>query len=355
MTVPSDCSALGCEVEVGAIESQLKKLWEADQARTNASLINFAVYSENASALAENSEIVREITREHACRAILIGVDREVSEAGMRSWVTAHCNIANGNKTVCCEQIAFHLTGCVRGRLSNTVFAHLHSDLPLIFWWQGELTERFHAPLYSWIDRLVVDSSDWENPLEHFRTLETLISEQNLVVQDLSWTRTYQLRLSIAALFDDPNAQAALPAIEKVKITTSEKGRISGLQLLAWLAEQCGWRSANELLTVESEAGSYHFETAQGGAVNASVVVEKGSAAIGSIEIEAGDVTVHISHKAGDNLLHLKLNANGHTTEQSAPADSDEPVGLVRDQLSRGGKNSLFRKVYSKFLEILAE
>ena len=56
MTVPSDCSQLGCEVEVGAIELELKRLWEADEARTNASLINFAVYSENASALADAHE-----------------------------------------------------------------------------------------------------------------------------------------------------------------------------------------------------------------------------------------------------------------------------------------------------------
>ena len=160
MTVPNDCSQLGREVEISQIEVELKRLWEADEASTNASLINFAVYSENAKALSQNSETVREITRQHSCRAILIGVDQEDSEVSMRAWITAHCNLMNGNKSVCSEQIAFHLTGQVSGRLSNTVFAHLNSDLPLIFWWQGELSERFNDRLYSLIQRLVIDSSE---------------------------------------------------------------------------------------------------------------------------------------------------------------------------------------------------
>ena len=353
MSVPDNCSALGCEVEVGSIDLELKKLWEADQARTNASLINFAVYSEDVSALANNSEIVREITREHACRAILIGVDRDQPVASMRSWVTAHCNIANGNKTVCCEQLAFHLSGRVNGRLSNTVFAHLNSDLPLIFWWQGELTERFHAPLYSWIDRLVVDSSDWSNPKEQFSRLSDVMLKRKLVVQDLSWTRTYHLRVSIASLFDDPAAQAAIPSISKVRIITSQKSKVSGLQLLAWIAEQCKWAPAQQLLSVDSEGGGYQFESQSGKLIETSVLADESSAAIGLVEIEAGDVTMRVSQAKGASLLHLQLIANGHTIEQSAPADCSEVVGLIKDQLSRGGKNSLFRKIFPRFMTLL--
>ena len=36
---------LGMPVEVGAIDGELKKLWEADDASTNASLMNFLVSS----------------------------------------------------------------------------------------------------------------------------------------------------------------------------------------------------------------------------------------------------------------------------------------------------------------------
>ena len=353
MTVPNDCSQLGREVEIGQIEVELKRLWEADEARTNASLINFAVYSEDASALSQNSDTVREITREHACRAILIGVDRDEVEISMRAWITAHCNLMNGNKSVCSEQIAFHLGGRVSGRLSNTVFAHLNSDLPLIFWWQGDLSERFNDRLYSLIKRLVIDSSEWQNPLAQFEKIVPAMQEYNMVVQDLSWTRTYHARLAIATLFDDPLAQAAIPAIKTVRVVTSAEGRIAGLQLLAWFAAQCEWRKASELIAAESVADSFDFEHSHGGVVKTSVVTQSGSAAIGLIEIDAGDVQLTISRSKGNQVLHLKMKAHGHVSEQSAPADSEDVVGLVRDQLSRGGKNSLFRKIFPVFIDML--
>jgi len=353
MTVPNDCSQLGREVEIGQIEVELKRLWEADEASTNASLINFAVYSEDASALSQNSDTVREITREHACRAILIGVDREEPEISMRAWITAHCNLMNGNKSVCSEQIAFHLGGRVSGRLSNTVFAHLNSDLPLIFWWQGELSERFNDRLYSLIQRLVIDSSEWQDPVGQFAKIAPAMQEYSVIVQDLSWTRTYHARLAIAALFDDPIAQAAIPAIQKIRVVTSPEGRIAGLQLLAWFAAQCEWRKASELIASESVADSFHFEHSHGGSVEASVVIDSNSAAIGLIEIDAGDVQLTISRSKGKPVLHLKMETQGHASEQSAPADSEDVVGLVRDQLSRGGKNSLFRKIFPVFIDLM--
>ena len=51
MSVLNSTENLGIPVEVGAIESELKKLWEADEASTNASLMNFLVYTEDPSRL----------------------------------------------------------------------------------------------------------------------------------------------------------------------------------------------------------------------------------------------------------------------------------------------------------------
>ena len=72
MTTP-DTAHLGMEVPIGSIEKELKKLWEADQASTNASLMNLAIYSEDPDSLQRNSLAIGELTREHSCRAILIG------------------------------------------------------------------------------------------------------------------------------------------------------------------------------------------------------------------------------------------------------------------------------------------
>ena len=72
--IPEVCPELGIEVPVSKIDLELRKLWEQDEARTNASLMNLVVYSEKPGALIENSAIIRELTREHACRALLVAL-----------------------------------------------------------------------------------------------------------------------------------------------------------------------------------------------------------------------------------------------------------------------------------------
>jgi len=132
-----DYQALGQPVEIGSIDGELKKLWEADEANTNASLMNLIVYTEESGQLLKNSEMVQELTRENACRAVLIEMERAAEESEALAWITAHCHLAHGKKSICCEQVAIMLRGYSLGRLRNTAFAHLNSDLPLVFWWQG--------------------------------------------------------------------------------------------------------------------------------------------------------------------------------------------------------------------------
>ena len=225
------------------IDKELRKFWEQDEARTNASLMNLVVYSEKPGALLENSAIIRNLTREHACRAILVEIDRAEPLPSIRAWITAHCHLAHGRKSVCCEQIAFYLTGIVTGRFRNTVFAHLNSDLPLVFWWQGELSDILTERLVSVMDRLIVDSSSWADPAASFRRIEEASQiNTDLILQDHAWTRTWQFRIGVASIFDDPAAQRALPEIDSVEITYHPAHRNSCLQLLAWLAMQAGWK-----------------------------------------------------------------------------------------------------------------
>jgi hypothetical protein len=217
--IPEVCPELGLEVPVSQIDKELRKLWEQDEARTNASLMNLVVYSEKHGALLENSAIIRELTREHACRAILVEIDKDEAVPSIRAWVTAHCHLAHGLKSVCCEQIALFLTGRVTGRFRNTVFAHLNSDLPLVFWWQGELSDILTERLVSVVDRLIVDSSTWKNPAASFQRIEeNARNNPDLILQDHAWTRTWQFRLGVASIFDDAAAQRALPDLDTVEI-----------------------------------------------------------------------------------------------------------------------------------------
>jgi len=353
-------SQFGQEVPVNGIDKALRQLWQQDDSRTNARLINLAVYSETPGSLARNSDIVRELTREHACRAVLIEMDRAAKDASIRAWITAHCHLSGGKKSVCCEQIAFALTGVSRGRLRNTIFAHLSSDLPLIFWWQGELSPIFEERLYAVIDRFVFDSSDWANPQQSFLAIDAaLATARPLVVQDLAWTRTYHMRLAVAALFDDPLAEQSLAKIRKIEITHHPKHRNTGLLLLAWFAQQAGWTPGRELaMKIAGQCANkegFAFDDAQGNAFQAIMVADDSAAALSLVHITGDDVEIVIERARQSSHLHLRLQVGGHVTDSLAPAGADESAELIGEQLARGGKNSLYRKVLPQFRRLLEQ
>lgn len=345
---------LGREVAVGSIDKELRQLWEADDARTNASLMNLAVYSEAPGCLERNSAAVRELTREHACRALLVGVDHDAEETSIRAWITAHCHLRHGRKSVCCEQIAFQLTGRAKGRLRNTVFAHLNSDLPLIFWWQGELSSIFGERLYSLVDRFVFDSTDWAEPKAGLeRVMRANDETPRLVVQDLAWTRCYQFRVSVAALFDDPVALGALGGIDTVRITHHPDNRLTALLLLAWLAEQAGWRDRDELALEVERGDGFSFETKGGHPVEAVLVPDSDCPALGRLEMRAGEICIEVERESGATHLVRRLRSPGHDFEAPGPVDPEKPADLIGEQLSRGGRNTLYRKVLPRMLEFL--
>ncbi len=334
---------LGKEVPVSQIDHELRALWEQDEARTNASLMNLVVYSEKKGGLIDNSRIISGLTRDNACRAILVEIARD-EEASLRAWITAHCHLSHGRKSVCCEQISFRLTGRVTGRFRNTVFSHLNSDLPLVFWWQGELSDVFTERLASVMDRLIVDSSSWADPGRGFSCIaQGTEGNTAIIVQDLAWTRSWQYRVGIAALFDDPVAQEALGEMERIHIRHSPSDRNTALQILAWLAVQAGWNLA----------GQSHFETRQGRRIAIHAESSQDSAPIGLVELSSHGTTVRVSREKGSAHLLREIVSADHRVSSLSPADPEAPADLVAQQLSRGGKNSLFLKILPVFLELL--
>jgi glucose-6-phosphate dehydrogenase assembly protein OpcA len=343
-----DCPELGREVPVGAIDLELRKLWEQDDARTNASLINLVVYSEKPGALLENSAIVRELTREHACRAILVEIDRRETLAGLRAWITAHCHLAHGRKSVCCEQISFYLTGVVTGRFRNTVFAHLNSDLPLVFWWQGELSDVLTDRIARFIDRLIVDSAGWSDPAGSFRKIESATRDNtDLILQDHEWTRTWQFRFGVASIFDDPAAQQMLPQIEMVEIIHHPAHRNAALQLLAWLAVQAGWRDA-----CRDERG-FTFLSPAGKPVHAVLARDSDAPPVSSLLLRAGPACAQVTREPDSTHVCRRIEAPGYLVSSLAPADPSSSEELVALQLARGGRNSLFHKILPMFRSLL--
>src|ERR1044072_3014968 len=135
--------SLGQPVALNEIGGALKKFWqEGEGAMTRASLVNLAVYSEEPGSLEKNTRLMARITENHACRALVIGANRESKENSVEAWVNAHCHVSHaGGKQICSEQISFLLAGpCVQW-LPRIVFFHLGSALPLYLCWHASFPE----------------------------------------------------------------------------------------------------------------------------------------------------------------------------------------------------------------------
>src|SRR4029450_4204668 len=93
MPATAETYSLGAPVEIGKIEQELKKLWrEGEGAMTRASLMNLAIYCEEPGSLQNNTQLMAQITQNHACRAIVIEADCDAANDNVGAGIRAHCH-----------------------------------------------------------------------------------------------------------------------------------------------------------------------------------------------------------------------------------------------------------------------
>jgi glucose-6-phosphate dehydrogenase assembly protein OpcA len=339
-------------VEIGSINRELKKLWEqAGEKMTRASLINLAVYSEAPGSLPANTQIVADITNEHACRAIVIAADPGAAEDRIDAWIAAHCHVSRaGSKQICSEQISFALRGSL-ANLPNLLFSHLDSDLPFYLWWQGDLPERIDPQLWSWVDRLIYDSAEWHDFDAQMRRAEAAHAEadERMVFCDLNWTRLVHVRLALAQFFDTPTAQEHLANVERVEIVIAPNYRSTGLLLAGWLTAQLGWT----LVEAPDETAIGFFSCA--GEMVRVTIEERHGAPIGRCGLfTRGANEFHVVNLTDSNLLEASAyTAARKRLHHLMPAGRSEPVALVKEELMRGGPHRVYRRAVNAVRELL--
>ncbi len=338
MPATLDTSRLGEPVAIGQIGRELKKLWDTgDSAPTRASLMNFAIYCRSTEALAENTELISQFTRNHACRALLVCVLREAPEPRASAWINAHCHLSRaGAKQVCCEQITFLLEGEIKGRLTNIVFSNLDSDLPLYFWWQGDLSENLNPHLWSWIDRLIVDSLCWHDPKAQFTRLRASLAETKarLTLRDLNWTRSLYLRQALSQIFDHPENLPHLSELRHVEITFAAGFRSTALLLLGWLATQLGWTLQGTVPLA--------FADSQGNGVSAELH-ETGRDALVGLALIGKNASFVLQRDPGSHYLHAALQLpDSHKYHHIFPAGPDAIVDLLDEEMSRASTDRIY-------------
>lgn len=321
-------STLGQETPVADITKGLRALWDADHAKSRAALMNLVLYGEDATTLEAMAADAEAIGAQQACRALLIKANQcdEGCGASPKAWITAHCRLGEkGGGLICCEQIAFELCSSDNAQLRNLMFAHLDTDLPLVFWWKGALSKNFEQRLYSRFERLIVDSDQWPDPGAAIAMVEEArVAERGgFTLHDLAWSRTHAMRLAIADCFEDPVARGSLEAIDKVRITHAPAHSNSAALLGRWLSRQIGWdeRRAAAIIACTGETG----------------------APVSKVEIDAGECRFDITCSGGTITATSFL--PGRQQSQVLPAGPSDDAGVVTELLARGGSNELYLKI----------
>jgi len=342
----------GLSVEIGRIDKELGKLWEAvGDTKTRASLINLAIYTENAKSVAENTSLISEIATQHACRALLIFANPDAKEPSAKAWINAHCHLAGkGEHQICSEQITFELDGDMVSALPNIVFSHLDSDLPLHLWWQGEFHDPMDPQLWSWVDRLIYDSQQWRDFDAQMRLVQVAHAEASdrMVLCDLNWTRLVHLRLGLAQFFDPPAMQEQLANMRRVEIAFAPHYRSTALLLVGWLAAQLGW-----ILVEAADESTIGFYDCAGETIRISLE-EKAGAPVNRCSLFCEEAEFRVVALADGDLLELTMQAHAHARmHQLIPAGQNEPVALMSEELMRGGPHRVYLRALKAVRELL--
>ncbi|MEN3941739.1 glucose-6-phosphate dehydrogenase assembly protein OpcA [Prosthecobacter sp. SYSU 5D2] len=340
-------SSLGTEVELPKIDRALKELWSSDEAKTRASLINFAIYSEDPDTIVANNDKLTRITDDNACRALLITCLPDVKPQRARAWINALCRPYQGKQVVCSEQISFVLEGGDAAQVQNIVFAHLDSDLPLIVWWQGDLTKNFEERFYSRIGTLIIDSGRWTDPVAEFAGLIEAKAAAGFDVRDLSWTRSHFLRTALANSFQDFKAREHLPRVEKVEITHAPGQRCAALLLGAWIAQRLG-------ATLDESQKGLVFIKADGSTLTLHLEAKNEGCALQSLRLTAPCLDVSITREGTSSFVHTHASCEGHSHEEMLPADVVGDADLISEQLSRAGGSTHYSHVLPLIQPMLA-
>ena len=327
----------GMPVEVAQVNRSLQALWEQEgDVLTRASLINLAVYSEAPDALSANTQLMEQVTREHACRIILLAANPAASKQRVQAWISAHCHVTGaGARQVCSEQIAFLLDGSSPDLIRNILFSHLDSDLPLYLWWQGEFSNQIDQQLWSWVDRFFFDSHSWREPARQITILRGSVASagSRCVLCDLNWRRLIYLRLAFAQLFDHPWAAHQIDAIRGLEVTYNPEYWTTAILFISWVARQLGWELE------EKGDFEYRFKSAKaGGPVSVRLTALPGPW-IGHLRLGFDQGYVEVNWLG--NFLETTLQGESRL-KQILPAGGTTLARLVQEELARGGEHRTY-------------
>ena len=159
-------------------------------------------------------EALAGLAERHPSRGILLLPRPDDPRDELDAQVDVRCfrNDALGRE-VCAEVIAIRLNGPRAQAPASVVLPLLISDLPVFLRWRGGLPygEKQLEELLDVVDRVIVDSGEWEEPARDLPRLAELSGR--VALSDIAWARTLPWREALAALWPDVSGASRLRVV----------------------------------------------------------------------------------------------------------------------------------------------
>ena len=174
-------------------------------------------------------ETLAGMAERHPSRTLLL-VPKPDEPDGLDAELSIRC-FPIGDRAVCGEVIELILRGDRAAAPASIALPLLISDLPVFIRWRGEpdWDSAELDQLVGIVDRLVVDSTEWEDiPAGYVRLAELF---DRVAVSDIAWERTERWRALLASLW---------PGIKDVRAMRVHGTAAQGYLLAGWLRSRLG-------------------------------------------------------------------------------------------------------------------
>jgi glucose-6-phosphate dehydrogenase assembly protein OpcA len=318
----------------------------------------------------EGSGIADAIASTNPCRIITL-CPTTAEDEGVKAQVSAYCpiNKRSSSSLICCEYITLTGRATAFDRIGGLITELLIPELPKFIWWKAGIDPDypFFKRLVEYCDRLIVDSSSFNNPEAELAQIVELLS-QNYPISDLNWARLAPWQELTAEGFDPPERREAIWEVDKVTIDYEKGNHTQALMFLSWLASRLQWQP----IEYNHQEGDYDirkvkFTTVEGKEINAELagipVANTGeilgdliSLRLSSTNLNADCCTVICSETTGCMRMEASGGAQACRIQQVTSLSDQNTEQLLGQQLQRWGKDTLYEesmKIALRILEIV--
>jgi glucose-6-phosphate dehydrogenase assembly protein OpcA len=172
-------------------------------------------------------------------------------------------------------------------------------------------------------------------------------ANRRTVLCDLNWTRLDNLRFALAQFFDHPASHHRLAKITKVRIDFAPGFRSTAILFVGWLGAQLNWH-----IEQAKSAGQLRFISASAQPIDVELR-ERNGQPVHDIALTSGDVEFRVTYADCGDLLEISRTQHEARHPQLMPAGNNDPVGLISEELIRGGPHHVYLNALNCIRDLL--